>query len=144
MAELTDSASACACAAGDCVFAKALRLRVAECALVRRESSGEGDTLWCSSPGARSDCAALAALMREHASLALRLPHDPRPLIHAKALQLQCGGLTGLRGALDPAGPADVQRLVATARKRWGSLAELPWDDMVRAITAWPPRRPLR
>ena len=142
MTEATDNA--CACAAGDCVFAKALRLRVAECALVRRGSAGEGDTLWCSAPGARSACATFAALLREHAGVALRLPHEPRPLMHAKALQLHCGGLTGLRAALDPAAPADVHRLVAAACERWGSLAELPWDDVVRAIAAWSPRRPLR
>lgn|SRR5512146_1118070 len=133
--------SGCGCFAGDCVFAKALRLHVAECELVRRESLGEGDALSCSSPTARINCATLAALMRERATFALRLPREPAPLMHAKALQLHCGGLTGLRRAVDPAGAADVHRLVAAAHERWGSLTELPWDDLVHAIAAWSPQR---
>ena len=129
----------CTCGGGDCVFAKALRLRVAQCELVRREALGEGDTLSCSSPTARLNCATLAALMRERATFALRLPREPAPLMHAKAMQLHCGGLTGLRRALN--GPADVHRLVGAAQERWGSLTEAPWDELVRAIATWSPQR---
>jgi hypothetical protein len=130
----------CCGAADACVFAKALRMRSASCELVRREALGDGDTLVCSSAVAHANCATLAALMRERASFALRLPRDPAPLMHAKALQLHCGGLAGVQQALQTDTP-DVHRMVGQAQQRWGSLMDLPWNDIVRAIAAWAPRR---
>ena len=45
-------------------------------------------------------------------------------------------------GGLEPEADADVHRMVRQAQQEHGSLAELPWDALVRALAAWqPPRR---
>jgi hypothetical protein len=122
------------------VFTKALLAHAARCELAIRHSAGEIDALTCSSPVARTNCATLSALLRERAMFTLRLPRPPAPLVHAKALQLQCGGLRGLQQVLD-APSADVHGLIGMAHERHGSLLELPWQQVVDAIAAWQPRR---
>ncbi len=122
------------------MFTKALLAHAARCELAIRHSAGEIDALTCSSPVARTNCATLSALLRERALFTLRLPRPPAPLVHAKALQLQCGGLRGLQQVLD-APSADVHHLIGLAHERHDSLLDLPWQQLVDAIAAWQPRR---
>jgi hypothetical protein len=136
-----DDAAAGCCASGDgCVFAKALLARSAACELARRRSLGEREVLECGSPVARINCATLAALLHERARFALRLPAPGRPLMHVHALKLQCGGLAGLREVMQAEG-GEVHALVRTAQEAHGSLAALPWQEIVAAVVAWQPRR---
>lgn len=127
-----------------CVFAKAVVSRSVDCELARRGTMGESELVTCASPVARTHCGTLAALLRERATFALKLPRPGTPLVHAKALQLQCGGLLALQRVLgaDAANEAgDVHRMVALAQRRWGSLLDAPWGDIVPALAAWQPRR---
>ena len=132
--------SSCCDAVAPCVFARALLAHSATCELSQRSAVGEHETLTCSSPVARMNCATLAALLHERARFALHLPAPGRPLMHVQALRLQCGGLTALRQAL-AAGDSDVHRLVLAAQERHGSLADLPWQPIVLALAQWRPRR---
>lgn len=140
MDEPASSAPSCCHGASACVFTKALLAHAAQCGLAQRQSVGEADALVCASPVAQVNCGTLAALMRERAGFALRLPRPPAPLVHAKALQLQCGGLAALREQLRSP-QADVHAMVALAHERHGSLMDLPWQPMVAAMAAWQPRR---
>ncbi|MBX3636177.1 MAG: hypothetical protein KF683_12475 [Rubrivivax sp.] len=126
-----------------CVFTKALLARTVGCELARRGAVGERELVACASPVAHTNCGTLAALLRERATFALRLPPHGAPLVHARALQLQCGGLIALHAALQPdaGGPPDVHRLVGLAHERWGSLLDAPWGEIVPALAAWQPRR---
>lgn len=127
-----------------CVFAKAVVARSVGCELARRGTVGESELVRCASPVAHTNCSTLAALLRERATFALKLPRHGAPLVHAKALQLQCGGLLALRRVLGPETPADVpdvHRMVALAQQRWGSLVDAPWGEIVPALAAWQPRR---
>jgi len=136
------SGGSCCGAAGPsaCVFTKALLAREAVCELAQRKAAGERDWIACTSPVAHINCATLWALLRERSTFALKLGRAGAPLMHAKAMQLQCGGVSGLQQALH-APERDVHRIVGQAHARWGSLLELPWDDVVSAIVAWQPRR---
>ena len=140
MDDPASAASSCCHGAAACVFTKALLAHAAQCSLAQRQSVGEADVLACPSPVARVNCDTLAALMRERAGFALRLPRPPAPLVHAKALQLQCGGLAALREQLQTP-QDDVHAMVGLAHERHGSLMELPWQPMVMAMAAWQPRR---
>jgi hypothetical protein len=125
------------------VFAKALLARAAVCELAERRAAAEHEVIECPSPVARTNCATLAALLHERARFALRLPAPGRPLIHAQAVRLQCGGLLGLQQALAAPGP-DVHRMVGQAHERHGSLTELPWDSIVQVVASWQPHRTRR
>jgi len=130
---------ACCESGSVCVFAKALLARTAVCKLASRRSIGERDLIECSSVVARTNCSTLAALMHERARFALRLTGPGRPMVHAQALRLHCGGLFGLRQALGAEQP-DVHAMVGLAQDRFGSLMNLPWDAIVRDLAAWQPR----
>lgn len=130
----------CCGSAGACVFSKALLARTAACELAQRSSLGEQELVVCGAPVARINCGTLAALLHERARFALRLPAPGRPLMHVHALRLQCGGLAALR-EMQTDGDADVHRMVAAARERHGSLADLPWERIVPAVAGWQPRR---
>lgn len=122
-----------------CAFEMAIAARCAACAVADRRPLGEHEVIGCSSAPAHADCAELAALLRERAMFALRLPHM-RALPHSVAMRLACGGIAGLRQcvAMDD---DDVRRLVAAAKARWGSLADLPWAAIVASTVAWQGRR---
>lgn len=115
---------------------------MAACELARRGSVGERETLGCRAPRAHAECKTTMALMRERARFAMRLPAADTSLRHAQAMQLECGGLLGLAHALGvQAVPPDVRALLVGAHVRHGSLAELPWDEVVRTMRGWAPRR---
>lgn len=122
-----------------CVFEKAIAAGCAHCATSIRRALAEREAIGCASPTARTNCATLAALLRERSTFALRLP-PAGPLPHATTMRLACGGLDGLRRAVDP-GETDVHRLVVAAQARFGSLADLPWADVVECVVGWQVRR---
>jgi hypothetical protein len=132
--------SSCQGSACACVFGKALQSHAAHCSLSARRTVGEREVVECRSSTARARCEALVSMMRERARFALRLPGCGRPLMHGQAMQLQCGGLTGLRQVVS-AVDADVQHLVDLAGRCDGGLGGLPWDALVAGMRAWVPRR---
>lgn len=142
-----DERSACCVRPDDaCVFDKALLARAAACHRVRRQPVGEREVMLCSHPPARFNCETLLALMRERATFALRLPPPGRPMLHAQALRLQCGGLAALAalGGDGAAGRQDVAALATGLHDADTSFTQLPWERLVPAIVAWQPRRRAR
>ena len=139
-----DAAAAASCCgpALRCAFAKAMLAQAASCERAERAAEGEQLHVVCTSPVAHTNCGTLAALLHERARFALRLPAPGRPLMHAQALRLQCGGLAALQEVLGEEGGRDAHRAVVAALQRFGSLTELPWATLVAALVAWqPPRR---
>lgn len=118
-----------------CVFSKALQQRCAVCSL----SLHDKDQALCTQPLARAACASLHGLLREKARFALGMKQEPLsgPTSKQDELRLQCGGLSGLRAALDADAVAiDVSRLLEQL-----ALTEtdaLPWEKLLRTIANWP------
>ena len=123
-----------------CVFEKAVLSSCAQCGLARRQALAEREVVACASEVAHINCTTLAALFRERATFALRLPRLGLPIAHAKAMQLQCGGLRGLQAALK-APTTDVHGLVRKALANDASLLDLPWGEIVSCIFTWQTRR---
>lgn len=140
MADDPCGAGSCCGGPAACIFTKAVVARQVGCELARRQAIGERDLVSCASPVAHTNCQTLAALLRERSTFALKLPRSGAPIVHAKALQLQCGGVLALQQALR-ARETDVHRLVGLAHERWGSLLDAPWAEIVRGVAAWQPRR---
>lgn len=125
-----------------CIFRRALLARhaVCECA-VRREVSGR-ESIVCAQPVARASCGELHGLLREKSAFALGLTDARRSLPAAKLMKIQCGGLNGLRDAVDPGAVApSVHRLVRLAKEQFGELDALPFSEIVKGIAAWTPLR---
>ncbi len=125
-----------------CVFEKALLARCAVCELEVRHALAERETVACSNPEARRQCARLKEMLREKSAFALKLT-DPHALLpHAAMMRIQCGGLAGLKNVLDGDAPApSIRRLVMLARQQPGGMEELPWSRIVQGVSAWKIRK---
>lgn len=123
-----------------CVFEKALIMRRVTCELASRHALAERESVACTSPVARTNCETFLGLLSERAAFSLKLSRSDASIPHAIAMKLQCGGLAGLQHALLAKEP-DVHQLVAAAQRRWGSLLDLPWPEIVRVVVAWQGRR---
>lgn len=125
-----------------CVFEKALLAQCAVCELARRHSIAERELVACASPVARSACGTLYGLLREKSAFALHVREPLRVLPHAMVMKIQCGGLEGLKRAIDAEAHApDVHRLVRAATERHGSLDELPFSAIIQGVAAWQGRK---
>lgn len=123
-----------------CVFEKALIMRCVTCELASRHALAERESVACTSPVARTNCETFLGLLSERAAFSLKLSRSDASIPHAIAMKLQCGGLAGLQNVLLAIEP-DVHQLVAAAQRRWGSLLDLPWPEIVRVVVAWQGRR---
>jgi hypothetical protein len=119
-----------------CVFEKALIMRRLTCELASSHALAERESVECTSPVARTNCATFLGLLGERAAFSLKLSRRDGPMPHVITMKLQCGGFAGLQLAL-PATEPDVHQLVAAAQRRWGSLLDLPWPEIVGAVAAW-------
>ena len=127
----------------DCPFGKAIIICHHGCRNSQRINIGERLAIGCVSPAAQESCQNLLALLRNNAAFALGVT-DVTRLAHAKELKVQCGGLRGLRLALELAAVVeidDISDLVNQAGERYGELAALPFSEIVREIAHFEARR---
>jgi hypothetical protein len=122
------------------VFEKALLAGCACCGKSKRLSLAEREVVACGSAVAKINCQTLASLFHERATFVLHLPRAGAPMVHAKTMKLQCGGLLGLQTALAAPEP-DVHAMVQQVLANGGSLLDLPWQEIVNAIALWQLRK---
>jgi hypothetical protein len=96
----------------------------------------------CRDDDAQAQCIEVLALLREAARFALRASSEDGVLPHGKAMKIQVGGLRGIRAAVDPesvtsAAVDDVHGLLCRAREAFGSLAALPYSEIMREVAAY-------
>lgn len=126
-----------------CPFEKAILSAQCACELADPFSVAEQTGVNCRSDIARTNCTTLLALMRERARFALKVTDTSANLPFGKEMKVMVGGLIGLQGQL-VAGPGRVENihaLVQLVQARYGSLEALPYQELVKAITAFQPRR---
>lgn len=127
----------------------------------------EREAIDCESAAAAARCAEFRASLRANARFALRVPPDA-PWPFGKEIRAQCGGVLGLREALEAAAdggadeaadggageaagggaghpgaraPApDVDLLLDRALARYGAIAALPYSEIMRAVVRYEPR----
>lgn len=94
----------------------------------------------CQSEEGQKLCSEVLNQIRKSASFTLGSTQAPSALPHAKALQIQCGGLMGLQNALDKneqnVRVSDISSLVKRAKKRFNKLHGFPEQEIVRSIAA--------
>lgn len=127
-----------------CPFEKPILSARCGCENATRNVQAERISVGCRSPIAQHNCRLLVEMLKERSRFALKVRDPWQDLPFGKQMRVMVGGLTGLRRVLDPqaAGPvANVHALVCAAQERFGSLDSLPFDEIVRAIAALPPKR---
>lgn len=126
-----------------CVFERAILRRCCGCRHAIRRNIAEREAAGCQEAGAHALCTALKQQMRHAAAFTLKLAHPDEPLPHGKQLKLQCGGLLGiarLTAENELSDVADISAALSAAIKKYGSLEQLPYQDIIQAIRAYEPR----
>lgn len=128
-----------------CPFEKIILSTQAECENGMRFAVAERMGINCRSNPACNNCRRLLALLRERSRFALRVTDTRARLPFGKELQVMGGGLVGLRRIMRPGDDTrrvgNIHALVREAQQCFGSLEALPYQDIVRYVVAFRPRR---
>lgn len=128
-----------------CVFEKTILSRRANCEFARRFCIAEREGVSCGHGEAQARCRLMLDTMRRNALFALRLTHLQGQLPHGKEIKVQTGGLLGLHSLMHPhngeQAVANINGLIEDAAARYGDLQSLPYDEIVRSIVHFQPRR---
>jgi hypothetical protein len=117
-----------------CTFEKALQTRCVTCNLAGRIQIAEREVVACRNADSLSRCTALHDLLRHNFSFALKKATDDTVLSHAQEMRVQCGGLRGIQLVLNGhCETEDVDALLADILRRWGSLDDIPYSEVVHA-----------
>jgi hypothetical protein len=132
-----------------CPYEKSILTNNCRCSNARRFLIAEREGVSCRSDPAQRLCVELLDLMRTQSRFALKSTDGQAALPHAKAMRVQVGGLRGLHSVLSPDLPVpekieDIRSLVAEAVERFGDLASLPFQPIIKQIAAFKGRRRLR
>lgn len=131
-----------------CVFEKAALTRMFACEKLVRMNIAEREAAGCSNAAAQIQCDVLLERLRRSAAFSLKLTHVSGPLPHAKELKVQCGGLLGLQSSVDSKsearGVVNIFALIEAAKTAYGDLESLPFQEIVKSVTAFQGRRPRR
>lgn len=127
-----------------CVLEKALITSTARCRHARSFELGERLGYECGSATCVLQCREWLQHLRSHARFLFRGNHEAgQPLTNHQEIRLQCGGLLGL-GAIAGESPekplADVSSLLNGLAEEYGSIEEIPLQQVVPAIAAFEPR----
>jgi hypothetical protein len=130
---------------GRCPYEKAILSAQCACELATRFSVAEQMGVNCRSGIARNNCTTLLAVMRNRARFALKVTDTSESLPFGKEMKVMIGGLIGLQGLLAPEPDAgrvgNIHALVREAQEKYGSLEALPYQEIVKSITAYQARR---
>lgn len=126
-----------------CVFERAILCRCCGCQHSIKRNIAEREAAGCLDVSAHALCAELKQGLRQAAAFTLKLAQIDAPIPHTKELKLQCGGILGVERTLipDAMGPiVDIFGTVSAAAQQYGSLASLPYQEIVHAIHLYEPR----
>ncbi|MBI3545989.1 MAG: hypothetical protein HY081_05265, partial [Gammaproteobacteria bacterium] len=128
-----------------CPFEKAILCTQCACQLATRFSIAERTGVECRSDIARNNCVTLLNLMRERARFALKVTDTAKALAFGKEMKVMIGGLLGLQRQMNPEQNvdrvSDIHALVQQAQEVYGSLPNLPYQQIIKYITAFQSRR---
>jgi hypothetical protein len=130
---------------GRCPYEKAILSAQCACELATRFSVAEQMGVNCRSGIARNNCTTLLALMRNRARFALKVTDTSESLAFGKEMKVMIGGLIGLQALLapepEPARVGNIHALVREAQEKYRTLEALPYQEIVKSITAYQARR---
>jgi hypothetical protein len=129
-----------------CVFEKAILSGRCTCIHSRRILLADREGIRCESLPELERCTRLLELLRDNARFTLKSLGGTGPLPHTKEIQVQIGGLAGLRDVLDddlPAknSPCEITALVKTGESVYGALENLPFQEIMKSIASYTGRR---
>mgnify|MGYP000415509350 CR=1 FL=1 len=124
-----------------CPFERAIQSTLFGCRQSQKTFIGEKESVICSNPNARQDCVALVSQLKKNARFALQLNAPNGLLTHGQEMKLKSGGLQGLQEQLCNEQCNDVHELLTRAVTEFGHIEQLPYAELVKAISRYKLRR---
>jgi hypothetical protein len=127
-----------------CVFERAILRRCCGCEYAIRRNIAEREAAGCMDVAAQAQCAELKKTLRHASAFTLKLTHPDEPLPHGKQLKLQCGGLRGiahLAGDVEAEVVLNIYAAVSAVVKTYGSIEQLPYQEIIQYVRAYQPRQ---
>lgn len=116
-----------------CPFEKTMLANCAACSRAEKRNIAEREIVYCNNAQAHGRCIELRDLLRRNFNFTLGQLHIDKPLPHAQEMRMQCGGLRALQFSLDAGDQVgDVAELLELSQQKFGSLADLPFSQVVR------------
>ena len=129
--------------ANACPFERAIQSTVFTCTQSRKTFIGEKENVICTNLDARQDCVLLVSQLKKNARFALQLNTPNGLLTHGQVMKLKSGGLQGLQELPCSGQSNDVHELLTRAMAEFGNIEQLPYTELVKAISRYKRRRSL-
>ena len=132
-----------------CIFEKAVTNQRCECEMKRRFVIANRECIACESETALNTCTSALDSIRNNARFTLKVVTVNGPMPHNKELQVQAGGMLALQNIVtDSAELADsnnkvvhnVYQVLNLALEKFGSLDQLPYNELVKSIVKYESR----
>ncbi len=124
--------------ANACPFERAIQSTLFVCAQSRKTYIGEKENVICNYMTARQQCVSMIGQLKKNARFALQSSTPNGLLTHGQEMKLKCGGLQGLQQlACNEASTNDAHTLLTTAIECFGNVEELPYPELVKAISSY-------
>lgn len=127
--------------ANACPFERAIQSTVFVCSQSVKTFIGEKESVVCSNPNARQDCVTLVSQLKKNARFALQTNAPHSLLTHGQEMKLKSGGLQGLQALSCSKQSNDVHELLTLAIDEYTSIEQLPYPELVKAISRYKLRR---
>jgi len=127
-----------------CPFRKAILGGTCSCHLALKAHLPTGCSVSCSDDEAWDQCDALLSEMLGAARFVLQFIEETDSLTHGKFMKVQHGGLLGLARLMSNGKSTDVHDihdLVNAAKQHYGSLHDIPYQELLDDIAKWKLKR---
>ena len=129
-------------AANACPFERAIQTTLFSCSHSEKVFVGEKESIICTNLNARQECISIISQLKKNARFALQANTANGLLTHGQEMKLKCGGLQGLQQlSCNEASTNDVYSLISASMKEYGNLTQLPYPELVKAISRYKLRR---
>lgn len=122
-----------------CPFERGLLSHCVLCMHARKLLLAEREAISCGHETAHRDCKTFHAALHQNARFALHMDPD-QPWPFGKEIRAQCGGVLGLKEAMERQ-ENDVASLVSEGIRRFGGVDRFPYSQIMRAVAHYEPRK---
>ena len=124
-----------------CHFEKTLNARVCTCRHMRRFNLADREGVGCANPRSHRTCADWLHAVRRASCFVLSQPEAVDILPHRPEAKVQAGGLLGLARLIDGTSRIeDIADLLDRSLERYGSVSDIPMQDIAAAVAEYEPR----
>jgi len=132
-----------------CIFEKAVTNQRCDCEMKRRFVIANRECIACESESALATCTSTLDSIRNNARFTLKVVTVNGPMPHNKELQVQAGGMLALQNIVTDSANLDdsndkvvhnVYQVLNLALQKFGSLDQLPYNEIVKSIVKYESR----